>query len=98
MPWSQVTEVREVWTDIYRPGDEDPGPALTAYRLQSADGRAYEISRSFRNMQDPYGEMGHLFRGLAPGTVGKTMPGFPAIDEIIATYTGKPSRNPRGSH
>jgi hypothetical protein len=32
--------------------------------------------------------MGQLFRTLAPGTVGKTMPKFPTIDEIIATYAG----------
>ena len=94
VPWSQVTEVREVWTDTYRPGGEDPRPALTAYRLQLADGRAHEISRSFRNVHDAYGEMGQLFRGLAPGTVGKTMPSFPTVDEIIATYTGKPGRDP----
>jgi hypothetical protein len=28
--------------------------------------------------------------GLAPRTVGTTMPKFPAIDEIIATYAGQP--------
>lgn len=92
VPWSQVTAVGQVWANTYRPGDEDPLPALTAYRLRSADGRAHEISRSLRNVHDPYGEMGQLFRGLAPGTVGKTMPRFPTIDEIIATYAGKPDR------
>ena len=30
--------------------------------------------------------MGQLFSGLAPGTIGKTMPRFSTIDEIIATY------------
>jgi hypothetical protein len=90
VPWRQVTEVSQVWTNTYRPGDEDPRPTLAAYRLRSADGRTHEISRSFRNVQDPYGEMGQLFRGLAPRTVGTTMPKFPAIDEIIATYAGQP--------
>lgn len=65
---------------------------LTAYRLRLADGRVHEISRSFRNVQDPYGETGQLFSGLAPGTVGKTMPRFPAVDEIIATYAQAPGR------
>jgi hypothetical protein len=31
------------------------------------------------------GEMGQLFRQLAPGTVGKTMPRLFTIDEIIAS-------------
>jgi hypothetical protein len=82
--WSQVTEVSQVWTNAYLPGDEDPTPVLSAYRLRTADGRVHEISRSFRNVQDPYGEMGQLFRHLAPGTVGKTMPRLFTIDEIIA--------------
>jgi hypothetical protein len=91
VPWHQITEVVPVWTNTYRPGDEDtPSPVLTAYRLRTADGRVYEISRSFRNVQDPYGEMGQLFRGIAPGTVGKTMPKLPAIDEIIASYAPAP--------
>lgn len=84
--WSQVTEVSQVWTNTYRPGDDDPRPVLAAYRLRSADGAVHEISRSLRNVRDPYGEMGQLFSGLAPGTVGKTMPRFPTIDEIIATF------------
>jgi hypothetical protein len=92
VPWSQVTEVGQVWTDTYSPGDDDPRPTLAAYRLRSADGRVQEISRSFKNVQDPYGEIGQLFRGLAPGTVGTTMPGFPTIDEVIATYAGRPSQ------
>jgi len=86
--WSQVTEVSQVWTNTYVPGDEDPTPTLSAYRLRLADGRVHEISRSFRNVQDPYREMGQLLRGLAPGTIGKTMPRFFTIDEIIATYAG----------
>jgi hypothetical protein len=89
--WNQVTEVRQVWTEVYRPGDEDsPTPTLAAYRLRSADGRVHEVTRSFRNVRDPYREMGQLFRTLAPGTVGKTMPRFPTIDEIIAGYAGRP--------
>jgi hypothetical protein len=90
--WSQVIEVREVWTDVYRPGDEDtPTPTLAAYRLRSADGRVHEITRSFRNVQDPYREMGQLFSMLAPGTIGKTMPRFPTIDEIIAARNPGPA-------
>jgi hypothetical protein len=38
------------------------------------------------------GEMGQLFMSLAPGTVGKTMPKLPTIDQIIATYAAKPGR------
>jgi hypothetical protein len=91
--WSQVTEVGEVWTEVYRPGEEDGRPTLAAYRLRSADGRVHEISRSFRNVRDPYGEVGQLLRGLAPGSVGKTMPRFPTIDEIIAAYARKPNRS-----
>ena len=91
--WSQVTEIGQVWTNTHSPGDEDPTPVLAAYRLRSADGRVVEISRSFKNVQDPYREMGQLFRGLAPGTIGKTMPRFFTIDEILATYAQAPGRN-----
>jgi hypothetical protein len=88
--WSQVTEIGEVWTNSYSPGDEDPTPVLSAYHLRLADGRAIEISRDFKNVQDPYREMGQLFRGLAPNTIGKTMPRFFTIDEILATYGRTP--------
>lgn len=89
--WSQVTEVAPVWTEVFGfPGEGDSRPALAAYRLRPADGQAHEISRSFRNVQDPYGEVGQLLRGLAPGSIGKTMPRFPTIDEIIARYAGSP--------
>jgi hypothetical protein len=30
VPWRQVTEVGPVWTDTYRPGDDDPTPVLAA--------------------------------------------------------------------
>jgi len=90
VPWYQVTLVEQVWTETYQPGDEDPRPTLTAYRLRSADGRARELPRSLRNVEDPYGEIGQLFRGLAPRTIGTTMPRFPTIDEVIATYAVRP--------
>lgn len=86
--WSQVAEVEEVWTKVYT--EDDVRLDLTAYRLRMADGRTCEVPRSFRNVQDPYGPVGQLFRGLAPNTVGRTMPRFPTIDEIIAAYAGKP--------
>jgi hypothetical protein len=88
--WSQVTEVGEVWAEVYNPSTEESRPALTAYRLRSADGQTHEISRSFQNVRDPYREVGQLLRSLAPASVGKTMPAFPTIDEIIAAYAGKP--------
>jgi hypothetical protein len=89
--WNRIIEVTPVWTEVIQTGTEgETKPTLTAYRLRSADGELHEISRSFKNVRDPYREMGQLFSTLAPGTVGKTMPAFPAIDEIIAAYAGKP--------
>ena len=44
--WSQVTEVAEVWTDVYDVSAEESRAALTAYRLRWADGQTHEISRS----------------------------------------------------
>jgi hypothetical protein len=88
--WNQVTEVGEVWTKVYDASAEESRPTLMAYRLRSADGQTHEISRSFRNVQDPYREVGQLLRSLAPASLGKTMPTFPTIDEIIAAYAGKP--------
>jgi hypothetical protein len=94
VPRNQVTGVQEVWTNTYRPGDEDsPTPVLSAYQLRTADGRVHQISRDFENGQDPCREMGQLLRTLSPGTVGKTMPKLPAIDEIIATYVRPPGRS-----
>jgi hypothetical protein len=86
--WSQVAEVGEVWTKVYT--EDDVRLELTAYRLRMSDGRALEVTRSFRNVQDPYGEVGQLLRGLAPGSLGKTMPRFPTIDKIIADYAPGP--------
>jgi hypothetical protein len=88
--WSQVTEVGEVWTEGYDVSAEESRPALTAYRLGWADGQTREISRSFQNVRDPYPDVGQLLRGMMPASVGKTMPRFPTIDEIIAAYAGKP--------
>ncbi len=88
--WSQVTEVGEVWTEVYDPTAEESRPALTAYRLRSGDGQAHEILRSFWNVRDPYREAGQLLRSLVPASAGNTMPRFPTIDEIIATHARKP--------
>ena len=89
--WDQVIEVTPVWTEVYRPAAEESRPALAAYRLRTADGQAHEISRSFKDVQDPYLEMGQLFRHLAPNTIGTTRPAFPTIDQIIAAYAGMPA-------
>jgi len=88
--WSQVSEVGEVWAEVYDASAQESRPALAAYRLGCADGQVLEISRSFKNVQDPYSEVGHLLRSLMPVTVGNTMPRFPTIDEIIAAHAGKP--------
>jgi len=89
--WDQVIELTPVWTEVYRPAAEESRPTLAAYRLRTADGQTHEISRSFKNVQDPYLEMGQLFRHLAPNTIGTTRPAFPTIDQIIAAYAGQPA-------
>ena len=63
-------------------------------RLRTADGQPHEISRSLKNVRDPYQEIGQLFRTIAPGSVGKTMPTFPTVDQIIAAYAGRPGPRP----
>ena len=90
MRWDQVTGVVPVWTEVYSPAAEESRPVLAAYRLRTAGGQVHEISRALKNVQDPYLEIGQLFRQLAPATVGTTMPAFPTIDEIIARYAGPP--------
>ena len=84
--WDQVTAVGPVWTQEHDPVAEEPRTVLGGYRLRTADGRAYDISNSFKNVEDPYHEMGQLFRALAPNTVGTTMPTFPTIGQVIAAY------------
>lgn len=88
--WSQVTDVSEVWTDVYNVSAEEYRPALTAYRLRWADGQTREISRSFQNVRDPYPDVGPLLRNLMPAAAGRAMPAFPTVDEIITAYGGSP--------
>ena len=78
---------RKLRAGFQRRADEQAGryaAQLAHAELRLADGQTREISRSLQNARDPYQEMGQLFRNLAPGTVGKTMPKFPTIDEILA--------------
>jgi len=84
--WDQVTAVGPVWTQAHDPVAEEPRTVLGGYRLGTTDGRAHEISSSFKNVEDPYHEMGQLFQSLAPGTVGTTMPTFPTNGQVIAAY------------
>lgn len=86
--WSEVTEVAEVWTKVYDVSAEESRPMLTAYTLRCADGRTLEVSRSLRNVQDPYPSVGSPLSGLMPASVGATMPTFPTIDQVIATFPG----------
>jgi hypothetical protein len=88
--WNEVTEVSEVWTNVYDVSAEESRPTLTAYRLRCADGRTCEISRSLHNVRDPYPGVGPLLTGLMPADVGATMPKFPTIDGVIAAFAGKP--------
>jgi len=90
--WSEVTEVGQVWASVYDPSSEESRPALTAYRLQCADGRTREIPRSLRNVRDPYADIKPLLAGVLPGQVGSIMPQFPTIDEVIAVFAAKPDR------
>lgn len=84
LPWSEVTAITDVWTNVYNPSAEESRPQLTGYRLDCADGRSVEISRSWRNLRDPYAGVGPLVRGLMPAGAGAAMPRFPTIDEVIA--------------
>ena len=93
--WSEVTEVGEVWANVYDVSAEESRPRLTAYQLRCADGRTCEISRSLINVRDPYPGVGSLVRGVMPADVGATMPKFPTIDEVIAAFAGKPPGSAR---
>ena len=84
--WDEVVDASPVWTQQHDPVAEEPRTVLGGYRLRTADGRTHDISRDFKNVQDPYQEMGQLFRHLAPGTIGTTMPTFPTVDQIISAY------------
>ena len=90
--WSQVTEVGVIWKQFSDPGEEEPRPVLSGYSLRCADGQVYEITRSFQNVRDPYGEFGRSLRRLMPAAVGDTMPHFPTIDEVIAVYAPRPGQ------
>jgi hypothetical protein len=90
--WSQVSDVSVIWTVATDPGLEDEGrPVVSGYRLRCTDGQTREISRSFQNVRDPYGEFGRSLRRLMPAAVGNTMPQFPTIDEVVAVYAPRPA-------
>jgi hypothetical protein len=89
--WDSVTEVREVWNDVYDFVAEESRPTLSAYALCLADGKTREVSRSFQNVEDPYANVGRMLKGMTPSSFGSTMPSFPVIDEIIATYAKRPA-------
>jgi hypothetical protein len=84
--WDEVVDASPFWTQQHDPVAEEPRTVLGGYRLRTADGRTHDIPRDFKNVQDPYREMGQLFRHLAPGTIGTTMPTFPTVDQIISAY------------
>ena len=88
--WSEVTDVVEVWTNVYDVSAEESRPRLTAYQLRCADGRSCEISRSLHNVRDPYSGVGPLVSGLMPAAAAATLPKFPTIDQIIAAFAAKP--------
>ena len=97
MRWDEVVDASPVWTQQHDPVAEEPRTVLGGYRLRTADGRTHDISRDFKNVQDPYREMGQLFRHLAPGTIGTTMPTFPTVDpdHLRVRSLADPGREPR---
>ena len=90
VPWSQVIEVREVWTSRIFADWEPSRPRLTAYDLHLADGQARFISLTYRNMLDPYPALGREMRALAPADLAATWPKLPLIKEIILAQAGHP--------
>ena len=88
--WSDVTEVREVWSTVYDP-DGESSRALTAYELHLADERICEITRSYGNVLDPYRDVGPILAALAPASLGKVLPKLPTVDDVIAGYTPRPA-------
>jgi hypothetical protein len=88
--WSEVTQVGEVWSTAVDLEGES-GRALTAYELQLADGRICAIPRSYDNVLDPYRDVGPILATLAPASLGRSLPKLPTVDEVIATYAGRPS-------
>jgi hypothetical protein len=92
--WSDVTELSEVWTDVYNVSAEQTRPMLTDWRLGLADGQSWEISRTFQNVRDPYKEVGQMLRGLMPERAGQVLPTFPTVDQIVTTYAGRPGGGP----
>jgi hypothetical protein len=88
--WSQVIEVREVWTRRTFADWEPSRPLLTAYELHLAGGQTRFISLSYRNMLDPYPALGREMRALAPADLAATWPKLPLIKEIILAQAGRP--------
>jgi hypothetical protein len=84
--WDHVTEIREVWTNLFSPVSEESVLRCTAYQLRLHDGRAVVVPRTFQNMLDPYRSVGRLISALVPSAVAQAMPSFPVIDDVIKQH------------
>jgi hypothetical protein len=83
IPWDAVESLYNVWQDVFNPVSEDSEPRFVGYRLRLADGREQTFPLSYRNMLDPYAEIGPILTTILPAPVARTLPSHPTLGQVL---------------
>jgi hypothetical protein len=81
--WDAVESLYNVWQDVFNPVSEDSEPRFVGYRLRLADGREQTFPLSYRNMLDPYAEIGPILTTILPAPVARTLPSHPTLGQLL---------------
>src|SRR5262249_25618939 len=80
--WERIESLYNVWQNVFNAASEDSEPRFVAYRLRLIDGHDVVFPLSYRNMLDPYAEIGPLLTSILPGPVAETLPSHPTLGQI----------------
>jgi len=84
--WDNVESLYNVWKNNFNPVSEDSEPRFVAYRVRLNDGREPTFPLSYRNMLDPYADVGPLLTAILPGPVAATLPAQPNLSQLFEHY------------
>jgi len=81
--WDAVESLYNVWQDVFNPVSEAFEPRFVGYRLRLVDGREQTFPLSYRNMLDPYAEIGPILATILPAPVAQTLPSHPTLGQVL---------------
>lgn len=84
--WNGVESLYNVWKNVFNPVSEDSEPRFVAYRLGLRSGRDLTLPLSYRNMLDPYAEIGPLLTAIMPAPVAQTLPAHLDLGQLFERY------------